>query len=473
MSKANPPQQNVLANRGIDWVMMSLFISLVVIGWLMVYSSNYDGSNAFSFLDISSEMGRQTLWLIISVVIFISVLAIDWSFWNSFAMILYSISIVLLILVLFFGTEVKGNKSWFNFGFIGFQPSEIAKFATSLALASYMSFNKNSIKNPKVLLTTLGIFLLPMFLILLQPDAGSALVFTSFFLLLFRKGLDAIYYILAFILLIIFIVSLKFGPIVVTGVSTAIGFGLMLFNYEFKGRTLGVFAASIIASVVLAYYNFTWPAIMVNVVGLLISFYLLFKERKMRELILISGGVVSIVLLSFTTNYLFEDVIKPHQQERINIWLRPERCDPKGPLYNLIQSKLAIGSGGFIGKGYLNGEMTKLNYVPEQDTDFIFSIVGEEHGFLGTTSVIVLFVLLIMRMIVIAERARLEFIKNYAYCLAGIFFIHFFINIGMTMGLMPIIGIPLPLVSRGGTSLLFFSIMVAVLVKFDASRFRT
>ncbi len=472
MSKSNQAQ-NVLANRGIDWVFMSIFIALVAIGWMMVYSANFDGDNTFEFLDLSSEIGRQSLWLVISTVVFISVLAIDWTFWNSFAIPFYIISMVLLVLVLFFGNEVKGNKSWFDFGFISFQPSEIAKFATSMALASYMSFNKNSIKNSKILFTAIGIFILPMFLILLQPDAGSALVFISFFMLLYRKGLNPVYYVLAFLFLFIFIFSLIFGPSSVTGFSLLIGFGILLFNYEVAYRTIGIYAAAFIASAVLYFKGFMPYSILVQLIGFLISVYLIFKERKMRELILVGSSVVIIAILSFTTDYLFEEVIKPHQQERINIWLRPERCDPKGPLYNLIQSKLAIGSGGIIGKGFLNGEMTKYNYVPEQSTDFIFSIVGEEQGFLGTSSVILLFLLLITRMIVIAERAKLEFVRNYAYCLAGIFFIHFFINIGMTLGLMPIIGIPLPLVSRGGTSLLFFSIMIAVLVKMDSSRFRS
>jgi rod shape determining protein RodA len=469
----NKETQNVLANRGIDWTLMSIFIALVGIGWMMIYSSYYSEDTPFVFLDVTSEMGRQTIWLLISAVVFLSILALDWTFWNSLAIPFYVISVILLILVLFFGNEVKGNKSWFNFGFISFQPSEIAKFATSLALASYLSFNKNNLKDKKVLFTALSIILAPMFLILLQPDAGSALVFVSFFLLLFRKGLDSMYYILGFILLFIFIFSLMFGPWIVFTGTLLIGFMIMLFSLDVSLKTIMIFLALISGMWILRYFNFIPFALALPAISSIIASYYMYKERKMRELILVGGASVMIIILSFTTDYLFEEVIKPHQQERINIWLRPERCDPQGAMYNLIQSKLAIGSGGIIGKGFLEGEMTKLNYVPEQDTDFIFSIVGEEQGLIGTVSVILLFSILIVRMIVIAERARLEFIRNYAYCLAGIFFIHFFINIGMNIGLMPIIGIPLPLVSRGGTSLLFFSIMVGVLIKMDASRFRT
>jgi rod shape determining protein RodA len=472
MSKSTDVQ-SVLGKRGLDWTLISVFIALVGIGWMMIYSSYYSEDTPFVFLDVSSEMGRQTIWLIISAVVFISILAVDWSFWNSFAIPFYIISLILLILVLFFGNEVKGNKSWFNFGFIGFQPSEIAKFSTSLALASYMSFNKNNLKDTKVLLTAMSIFLVPMFLILLQPDAGSALVFTSFFLLLYRKGLNPFYYILGFTLLFIFIFSLMYGPWIVFAGTLLIGFAIMLFSLNFNLKTLSIFILVVIGIISANYFKIQNLSIILPAIASLVAAFYLFKERKMRELILVGGSSIMIIILSFTTDYLFESVIKPHQQERINIWLRPERCDPRGAMYNLIQSKLAIGSGGVIGKGFLNGEMTKLNYVPEQSTDFIFSIVGEEQGFIGTCSVIVLFLVLIIRMIIIAERARLEFIRNYAYCLAGIFFVHFFINIGMTTGLMPIIGIPLPLVSRGGTSLLFFSVMVGVLIKMDSSRFRT
>jgi rod shape determining protein RodA len=468
------PQQNSSINqKGLDWILLSIFLALVIIGWMMVYSSNYDENNIYSFIDFSSEMGRQSLWVVIAIVLFVVTLAIEWNFWNTFAIPLYLISIVLLILVLFFGELVKGNRSWFDFGFVGFQPSEIAKFGTCLALSSYMSFNKNNLKDNKVLLTAMAIFLVPVFLILLQPDAGSALVFMSFFMLLYRKGLSSLLYVLAFILLMIFIFSLMFSPHSIFLFCLFVGFGIMLFNYQVTLPSIATFMLSIGASIVAFYYKVEPLIFIVPLIGFAIAAFLLFKERNIRVLSLVAIAVTFITVLSYGTDYLFEEVIKPHQQERINIWLRPERCDPQGPLYNLIQSKLAIGSGGFLGKGYLNGEMTKLNYVPEQSTDFIFSIVGEEQGFIGTTSVIILYLLLIVRSIIIAERAKLEFIRNYAYCIAGIFFVHFFVNIGMTMGLMPIIGIPLPLLSRGGTSLAIFSVMISVLIKMDASRFRT
>ncbi|MBK8698677.1 MAG: rod shape-determining protein RodA [Saprospiraceae bacterium] len=465
--------QAAIKNRGMDWLMLSLYISLVTIGWLMLYSSNYDEAHPFSFLDFSTEIGKQTMWVLISALFFAATLTIEWNFWNTFAIPLYVVSLILLILVLFFGVVVKGNKSWFDLGFGSFQPSELAKFCTCLALASYMSFNKNNLRDHKVLLTAISIFALPMFLIVLQPDAGSALVFMSFFMLLYRKGLSGLIYILAFVLIGIFIFSLTFSPYFILVLSLFLSYGFLLFNHDISIKTLLVFFISLLASWAAYAYDYIPLVWIIPAVGTLIASYLSFKERQIRMMSLVLIAATLTIGLSYITQYVFDNVLKPHQQERINIWLRPEKCDPRGPLYNLIQSKLAIGSGGFAGKGFLNGEMTKLNYVPEQSTDFIFSIVGEEQGFIGSASVIVLFLLLIVRSVVIAERAKLEFIRNYAYGVAGIIFVHTFVNIGMTMGLMPIIGIPLPLISRGGTSLLIFSIMISVLIKMDASRYRS
>ncbi|HRD08606.1 MAG TPA: rod shape-determining protein RodA, partial [Saprospiraceae bacterium] len=413
------------------------------------------------------------MWVLISLLFFAATLTIEWNFWNTFAIPLYAISMVLLVAVLFLGVEIKGNKSWFDLGIGSFQPSEIAKLGTALALASYLSFNKNNLRDNKVLLTAISIFAFPLMLILLQPDAGSALVFMSFFMLLYRKGLPGLLYILAFALIGIFVFSLTFSPFFILVLSLFLAFCFLLLNHEFSPRSVMIVIASIAASIIAFQYHKMAIVWMVPAVGTLIASFLAVKERQIRLLSLILVSAILTIGLSYTTQYVFDNVLKPHQQERINIWLRPEKCDPRGPLYNLIQSKLAIGSGGFTGKGFLNGEMTKLNYVPEQSTDFIFSIVGEEQGFIGTASVIILFLLLIIRSIVVAERAKLEFIRNYAYGVAGIFFVHTFVNIGMTMGLMPIIGIPLPLVSRGGTSLLIFSIMLSILIRMDASRFRS
>jgi rod shape determining protein RodA len=461
-----------LQNKGIDWIMIALYLSLVAIGYMMVYSSYYDGKNTFVFLDFSTEMGKQTVWLIISLLIFIGVLTIEWNFWNVIALPMYGISLLFLILVLFFGTVRNGNKSWFDLGFMSFQPSELAKLTTCLAVASYMSFNKNNLKNNKVLFTAIALFAVPMALVLLQPDAGSALVFLSFFVLLYRKGLSPILYIIAFLLIAIFIISLSFSASGITIATLLIAGAILLVTVDTSIKNVALSFIMLVAGIWAHIKGYSIPVIIVSSLFVAYTSWFSYKNRNMRTLTLVLVASALTIVLTFTTQFLFNSVLKPHQQERINIWLRPEKCDPRGALYNLIQSKLAIGSGGFTGKGYLNGEMTKLNYVPEQSTDFIFSIVGEEQGFVGTAGVIILYMLLIIRSITIAERAHLEFVRNYAYCIAGIFFLHFFVNIGMTMGLMPIIGIPLPLLSRGGTSLLIFTIMLGILIKMDTARFR-
>ncbi len=465
--------QTAIKNKGLDWLLLSLYVSLVLIGWLMLYSSTYDETRPFAFLDFTTEIGKQSMWVLISLLVFVATLTIEWNFWNTFSIPFYVISLILLAGVPFLGVEIKGNKSWYDLGVGSFQPSEVAKFCTALALASYLSFNKNNLRDNKVLLTAISIFTVPILLIMLQPDAGSALVFMSFFMLLYRKGLSGLLYVLAFSLIGIFVFSLTFSPFFILVLSLFAAYLFLLFNFEFSPRTVAIAVVSITASIIAFKYQYPLVVWMVPASGTLITTFLSVKERQFRVLTLILVSAFLTIGLSYTTQYVFDNVLKPHQQERINIWLRPEKCDPRGPLYNLIQSKLAIGSGGFAGKGFLNGEMTKLNYVPEQSTDFIFSIVGEEQGFIGTASVIVLFVLLIIRSVVVAERAKLEFIRNYAYGIAGILFVHTFVNIGMTMGLMPIIGIPLPLLSRGGTSLLIFSVMISVLIRMDASRYRS
>lgn len=436
----------------------------------MIFAATYNPAEPYAFIDINTEIGKQSAWTLIALVAFVVCLTIEWNFWNTFAFPMYGLSIALLILVLFLGTEIKGARSWFLLGPGSFQPSEIAKFGAALALASYMSFNKNDLKDTRILIISMLIFIVPFCLILLQPDPGSALVFLSFFILLYRKGLSPIYYLLAFFLLSIFIMSFVLGSEMVLVIALFLAFALFLFNMEFSLKTVGLFAATLILGWLLnseGYFIAFW---LLPLLGSLVCSYLQFGKRNYRLLTVVIPSTILAISLSFGTNWVFENLLEPHQQERINVWLRPELCDPRGSLYNLIQSKMAIGSGGFEGKGFLNGEMTKLRYVPEQSTDFIFSTVGEEQGFIGSLGVILLFTLLIIRSVVIAERARLEFIRNYAYGVAGIIFVHFFVNIGMTIGLMPVIGIPLPFLSKGGSSLLAFTILVGVLVKMDAVR---
>lgn len=456
---------------GIDWITLSVFFSLLIIGWLMLYAATYvEGSE--SFIEFSSPIGKQTIWVFISVLAFLTVQLLDEKTWNSLAYIIYAGSIILLLLVLVLGTEIKGARSWFVFSEFSFQPSEIAKFGTCLALASYLSFYKINIKSMKYMMGAVGIILGPAILILLQPDAGSAVVFTSLFIVLYRSGVSSVYYIIAGFLFFIFIGSLIYSFEAITLLSLLAGSAVLIFN-KYKPLRAGLLLLVLASVSITIYLNgyLIYGLLIAAVVLIGFSIWYLI-DRKSSFLAVVTVPVALAIVLSFASSYTFNNILQSHQQDRINVWLRPTKCDPYGSLYNIIQSKVAIGSGGIQGKGFLKGEMTKLNYVPEQSTDFIFSTVGEEQGFLGCFMVIFLFTVLLIRITMIAERGKNKFIRYYAYSVASIIFVHFFINIGMAMGLMPVIGIPLPFLSKGGSSLLGFSIMIGVLLKMDQARLR-
>lgn len=457
--------------RNIDWTTFSLYLGLVTIGLLMIYAVGYDDSDPVSFFQ--TEAGKQTLWIGVSLFVFLIVSLIDWKFWQTFAYFIFAVSIALLILVLPFGTTIKGATSWFSFGGFSFQPSELAKFGACLAMATFLSSYDTDLRSLRSQVIALGILLTPMALILAQPDAGSALVFFSFLIVLFREGLSPNYYILGFFLAAVFLLGLMFGPENVMLGLLISGLGVLAFNTNGRKNTYLLFL-SIMAGVGV---YFAWQGHLLEVlIGAGLFFvgfsYLAWKEKKARLVGLLYMAVITGTVLAFASNYAIDNFLKPHQQDRINVWLRPELSDPQGSLYNVLQSKMAISSGGIQGKGFLEGTMTKLNYVPEQSTDFIFCTIGEEQGFIGSFGIIALFLILLLRITVLAERQKSNFSRHYAYGVAGIIFTHFFINIGMTMGLMPIIGIPLPFISKGGSSLLGFTIMIAVLLKLDANRYR-
>jgi rod shape determining protein RodA len=466
-------QRSRITNKSIDWITLTVFFSLLIIGWLMLYASVYDSKVPHAYLSFDSTIGKQTVWVVIALVSFVLVYAIDWQFWNTFAFPIYGAAIFLLILVLLIGTEIKGARSWFSFGGVSFQPSEIAKFATALAVSGFLSSYKSDIRTRNSMLISFGLIALPMSFILLQSDAGSALIFLSFFVLFYRRGLTPLMYILGFSIAAIFIGSLVFEPQVVVLAVALVGLGTLIYNIGETWRSAIIFFFISSISVLLYLRDLYWIGMSVVVVAIIGYTFLMFQEREFRTLTLVLPTILLSSILAFGSTLAFENLLEPHQQDRINVWLRPEKSDPRGARYNIIQSKLAIGSGGVQGKGFLKGEMTNLNYVPEQTTDFIFSTVGEEQGFIGSFGVIFLFTLLIVRIVIIAERAKNVFIQNYAYCVAGIFFLHFFINIGMALGIMPVIGIPLPFLSKGGSALLGFTIMIAVLLRMDVARFRS
>lgn len=457
--------------KNIDWLTFFLYLSLSVIGWLMINAAESSSDPTVTGFSMNAGTGKQLLLLLVSLVVFWIFFFIDFKFWNTFAYLIYFFTLLLLVLVLVFGVKIKGATSWFNLSGFSLQPSEFAKLGTCLALASYLSYHKTKLRNRKNILISIGILLLPAALIILQPDPGSALVFMSFFLVLYREGLTHWVYVIAAIFVTLFILSLIYSVGSVFVLILSVSIAILLLQEKRHWAWWVTYIALATTSVI--GLNLGWQQELIAVHGILLFTLLIlaFRKAKFRVLILGVPAIMICMAFSYMSRFMFDRVLEPHQQDRINVWLRPELSDPRGSMYNLSQSKLAISSGGFQGKGYLQGTLTKLNYVPEQSTDFIFSTIGEEQGFLGCFGIIALYLILLVRITMIGERAKSSFTRTYAYGLAGILFIHFFINIGMTMGLVPVIGIPLPFISKGGSSLLVFSMMMAILLKLDMSRY--
>lgn len=459
-------------NRGLDWMAFSLYLCLVMVGWLMIFTVGYeDGYNGINDF-LSRPVGRQTIWIGISFVGMFLLYFIDWKFFQTFSYLFYILGLVLLVLVLFFGPKINGARSWFMFGGFSFQPSEFAKLGTCLALSTYLSSFSTSMRELKHQVIAVGLMAIPMLLILLQSDAGSALVFTSFMVVLYRAGLSSTIYIVGAFVATVFILALMYPVLNIILGLTLVALLVLSIGFKKKREAILIAVAVVIGAWYLTQIELLKYALTLALVFLGIYSFLEWKNRKERLVMLCAGGLIVGSGLVFTANYFFNNILEKHQQERINVWLNPEKSDPRGALYNVLQSKMAIGSGGAQGKGFLQGVMTKLEYVPEQFTDFIFCTIGEEQGFAGSFSIMVLFFLLLYRLVMIAERQRSNFARFYCYGIAGILFIHFFINIGMTMGLVPIIGIPLPFISKGGSSLLIFSLMIGLVLKFDSNRFR-
>ena len=468
----NSRSNNLLAN--IDWVSILLYLLLVLIGWLNIYAAVYD-ENHSSIFDISQKYGKQLIWIGAAFVLAFLVLLTDSKFFTTFSMVIYGIMIFLLIAVLFFGTETKGARSWFEVGDFRIQPAEFAKFATNLAIAYVMSRHNFKVMRFSSLLTIGLILALPSGLIILQNDTGSALVYSSFILVLFREGLHGSILLLCFVAAAIFIMALLYSPFTV--LLVIIGGTLIAFYYYrhdirelfqiilFIGCGFGLFVLiKWMFNLLISDY---YMLLTVYVITSITAIYPIYK-RKMKNMIpllLISWLCVG---AAPSVNYAF-DHLQPHQQDRINELLGI-RVDPKGTGYNVTQSKIAIGSGGLLGKGFLQGTQTKLNFVPEQSTDFIFCTVGEEWGFVGSTFIIVLLAVFILRIIKLAERQRSSFSRIYGYGVASILFFHVAVNIGMTIGMAPVIGIPLPFFSYGGSSLWSFTILIFIFLRLDANR---
>jgi rod shape determining protein RodA len=418
---ANRNSEAVLQN--IDWVLVLLYLVLVTMGWFNIYAAVYNEEYK-SIFDTSQSYGMQLVWIVSSLFIAFAILVIDGEFFPSFAYVLYGAFILLLVAVIFAGVEVKGSKSWIGVGGFRIQPAEFAKFATNLAIAKYLSNINIKFEKLSTKIIAAAIFAVPALIIILQNETGSALVYGSFILVLYREGLSGNFLVMGLVMVILFIAAL-------------------LINENILSIILVVLAAC--------------------------SFF--FIRFKLNNALIVGGILIASVAFVYTVDYVFVNILEPHQKKRINVLLGKE-VDLKGAGYNVNQSMIAIGSGGLIGKGYLNGTQTKYNYVPEQSTDFIFCTVGEEWGFLGSTIVIGLFVLLLLRLIFLAERQRSTFSRIYGYGLASIIFFHLAINIGMTIGLAPVVGIPLPFFSYGGSSLWSFTILTFIFVRLDAYRFQ-
>jgi rod shape determining protein RodA len=410
--------------QGIDWVMIIIYLLLVFMGWINIYAAVYDQDHA-SIFDFSQRYGKQLIWISAGLLLAFVIILIDPKFFNQFAFLIYGMALLTLLFVLGFGQEVAGSKSWFVIGSFKIQPAEFVKFATALALAHYLGNLGVKVDNLKATFYSAVIILTPAALILLQNDTGSALVYVAFIFVLYRQGLSGNIFIIGFVLAVIAILS------------------LLLDSMQAKLIMLGV----ILSLLGIAY---------------------LFMKRNFRNAFILFAIFLGLTAVVFSVDFAFNK-LQPHQQIRIKVLLNME-SDPHGAGYNVNQSKIAIGSGGLTGKGFLKGTQTKFNFVPEQSTDFIFCTVGEEWGFIGTSTVVILFVILLMRIIYVAERQRSHFAKIYGYGVASILFFHFVINIGMVLGLLPVIGIPLPFFSYGGSSLWAFTILLFIFIRQDAER---
>jgi len=461
--------------KSIDWITVGLYSLLVLFGWFNIYAANFNPENPV-FFDTDKEYFKQLVWIGFSLFFVGIILITDSKFYVEFAYIFYGITIMLLVVVLLFGKEINGAKSWFEIGPIRFQPAELSKMATNLAVARALSRYGFTFSKFGDLIKAGAIVLFPMLLILLQNDTGSALVYSVFIIVFYREGLTG--YILTFGVIAGIVSTLT----LMVPNATIIGIILIcvLVILYFKGARKELFKATLFGSITLALsyaaYIFSGLSIELEYVVipsvLIFSAYLLYTTISKRINKFVPTFLLilwSAIVLTLTADYFFEDVLSNYQRTRINVLLGLEK-DPLGAGYNVNQSKIAIGSGGLTGKGYLQGTQTKFNFVPEQSTDFIYCTVGEEWGFVGSSSVVIVFLCLLLRLLYLAEKQHSAFSRVYGYGVAAIFFFHFAINIAMTIGLAPVIGIPLPFFSYGGSSLWGFTMLLFVFLKLDINR---
>lgn len=428
--------------KDLDWFIVIIYLALILMGWFNIYSASYNIDHP-SIFDNSQEYGKQFIWIVTACILAFVILLLDGDFLRRISPLVFGITSLLLVLVLIFGKEVNGAKAWFGFGSFGIQPSEFSKVGISLMLAYYLSSTDAQIATLRSKIVATSIIAFPALLIMLQPDTGTVLVFAAFILVLYREGLSGNILLLGLLAAILSVLSLVLK-------STEASFPFI--DASIQGHYMLMLVIVVIGALLfLAINKFVLP-----------------RFRK-RNYFLLIGTVVGSLVFIATLDQIFEKVLEPHQKIRINILLGLEE-DPLGAGYNVKQSQTAIGSGGFSGKGYLDGTLTKFKYVPMQSTDFIFCTIGEEWGFIGSMVIITLFLTLMLRLIFIAERQRSKFSRIYGYAVACIFFMHLLINIGMAIGLAPVIGIPLPFFSYGGSSLWGFTMLLFIMLKLDTER---
>ena len=472
--------------KSLDWWTIGIYLALLTFGWISVCGASYTYGDTDIF-SLSTRSGMQIVWIGTSITLGFVILMLDDRFYDTFSYIIYGLLLVLLFATIFNPHSIKGSRSWLVLGPLRLQPAEFAKFATALALAKLMSTYGYNIHNWKHFMATLAIIIVPMVFIVLQRETGSALVYTAFFLMFYREGMPGSILFTGVAAVIYFVVGIRFEDTMLFGTPTSVGrFTVLLLIQLFTASmvqvycknknlflqmvlySIGITLAAVLVSVYVVPFDVVWVqlVLMVLMIGYLLWMALGTRLRNYYFIVLFAIGSMAFF---YSADYVLNHVMEAHQRTRINVLLGLEE-DLRGAGYNVHQSEIAIGSGGLEGKGFLNGTQTKLKYVPEQDTDFIFCTVGEEEGFLGSASVLLLFLTLILRLIKMAERQPFRFGRVYGYCVASIFLFHVFINVGMVLGLTPVIGIPLPFFSYGGSSLWGFTLLLFIFLRIDAGR---
>ena len=472
--------------RSLDWLTVAIYVALLIFGWVSVCGASYTYGDTDIF-SLSSRSGMQIVWIGTSLVLGLVLLLLDERIYDGSAWLIYGFLLIVLLATIFNPHEIKGSRSWLVLGPLRVQPAEFAKFATSLAVAKFLSISGIDIRQWRNFAIASAIVLLPMLMIIGQKETGSALVYLSFFLVFYREGMSGSVLLGAVAMVVYFVVGVKFDAVALWQTPASLGrSGVLLLIQLFTIGMVGAYCREVkeafmlalevivatLAALLIAKYVIAFDIVYVQLIlTVALVIYLVVKGMNLRlkSYYFLALFAVASVGFYFSTNYVMNDLMQAHQRTRINVLLGLEE-DLRGAGYNVHQSQIAIGSGGLLGKGFLNGTQTKLKFVPEQDTDFIFCTVGEEEGFIGASAVLLLFLLLIWRIISLAERQPLVFGRIYGYCVASIFLFHLFINVGMVLGLTPVIGIPLPFFSYGGSNLWGFTLLLFTFLRLDASR---